>query len=45
MICRECMRNKFDSEGFCENCGTYSYEMADKIKQEEYEAKKKAGDL
>lgn len=43
MQCRECFRNKLDKEGRCENCGTVSFEAQDKIKQEEYEAKRRKG--
>lgn len=45
MQCRECMRSKFNAQGECENCGTVSFEMQDKIKNDEYETKKRGGKL
>lgn len=44
-VCRECGWSKFDEKGRCVNCETYSPEAADKIKNEEYEAKRKEGKL
>lgn len=45
MICRECLRNKFDEKGFCVSCGTYSFEASDKVKNADYESKKKSGEI
>lgn len=38
--CRKCGRNKFIGP-HCEFCSQYSYEMADKIQQEDFEKREK----
>ena len=43
--CNECGRSKFDRQGCCEYCQTYSFEKIDAIKQAEFEAKKREGKI
>lgn len=45
MRCLECGSSKFDTTGSCEKCGAVSWEMQDKITNEEFKKKKREGKL